>query len=48
MANLLYIDYKCLGDVVSFDTIFQVNKVDMSFAPILKNQPSQASKQQFL
>jgi zinc finger SWIM domain-containing protein 3 len=28
-------DYKCFGDVVSFDTTFQTNKFEMSFAPIL-------------
>jgi len=28
-------DYKCFGDVVSFDTTFQTNKFEMPFAPIL-------------
>jgi hypothetical protein len=28
-------DYKYFGDVVSFDTTFQTNKFEMSFAPIL-------------
>jgi hypothetical protein len=28
-------DYKCFGDVVSFDTTFQANKFEMPFAPIL-------------
>jgi hypothetical protein len=28
-------DYKCFGDVVSFDTTFQTNKFKMPFAPIL-------------
>jgi hypothetical protein len=26
-------DYKCFGDVVSFDTTFQTNKLEMPFAP---------------
>jgi hypothetical protein len=26
-------DYKCFGDVVSFDTTFQTNKFEMPFAP---------------
>jgi zinc finger SWIM domain-containing protein 3 len=29
------IDYKCFGDVGSFDTTFQTNKFEMTFAPIL-------------
>jgi zinc finger SWIM domain-containing protein 3 len=29
-------DYKCFGDAVSFDTTFQTNKFEMSFAPILE------------
>ena len=29
-------DYKCFGDAVSFDTTFQTNKFEMSFAPILR------------
>jgi hypothetical protein len=28
-------DYACFGDAVSFDTIFQTNKFEMPFAPIL-------------
>jgi zinc finger SWIM domain-containing protein 3 len=28
-------EYKCFGDVVSFDTTFQTNKFGMSFAPLL-------------
>jgi zinc finger SWIM domain-containing protein 3 len=28
-------DYKCFGDAVSFDTTFQTNKFEMSFAPLL-------------
>jgi zinc finger SWIM domain-containing protein 3 len=28
-------DYKCFGDVVSFDTTFQTNKFEMPFAPLL-------------
>jgi hypothetical protein len=28
-------DYKCFGDVVSFDTTFQKDKFEMPFAPIL-------------
>jgi hypothetical protein len=28
-------DYKCFGDVVSFDTTFQTNKFEMPFAPFL-------------
>jgi zinc finger SWIM domain-containing protein 3 len=28
-------DYKCFGDVVSFDTTFVTNKFEMSFAPLL-------------
>jgi zinc finger SWIM domain-containing protein 3 len=28
-------NYKCFGDAVSFDTIFQTNKFEMPFAPIL-------------
>jgi zinc finger SWIM domain-containing protein 3 len=33
MASLSWI--KCFGDAVSFDTTFQTNKFEMSFAPIL-------------
>jgi zinc finger SWIM domain-containing protein 3 len=29
-------DYKCFGDAVSFDTTFQINKFEMTFAPILE------------
>jgi hypothetical protein len=28
-------DYKCFGDAVSFNTIFQTNKFEMPFAPLL-------------
>jgi hypothetical protein len=28
-------DYKYFGDVVSFDTTFQTNKFEMTFAPLL-------------
>jgi zinc finger SWIM domain-containing protein 3 len=28
-------DYKCFGDVVSFDTTFHTNKFEMPFAPLL-------------
>jgi zinc finger SWIM domain-containing protein 3 len=29
-------DYKCFGDVVSFDTTFHTNKFEMPFAPLLE------------
>jgi hypothetical protein len=41
IANLFWadgqsiLDYVCFGDVVSFDTTFQTNKFEMSFAPLL-------------
>jgi zinc finger SWIM domain-containing protein 3 len=41
ITNFFWVDgqsimnYKCFGDAVSFDTIFQTNKFEMPFAPIL-------------
>jgi len=28
-------DYACFGDVVSFDTTFQTNNIEMPFAPLI-------------
>jgi hypothetical protein len=28
-------DYKCFGDTMSFDTTFQTNKFEITFAPLL-------------
>jgi zinc finger SWIM domain-containing protein 3 len=28
-------DYTCFGDAMSFDTMFQTNKIEMTFAPVL-------------